>query len=108
MRTKEEYDAHIAIRNRMESNIRFSILYKILRYFKEDISDECFLNIDECFEYNIRNYLQNNFGVKTNTVKRSEIGYRKKALIHLKWDINTVKLIAVYLNKIEWGNNIDG
>lgn len=86
MRTKEEYDAYIAHRNLEGHKTRTNIICKILSLYKSG-SHECFYNVEAHFEYAIRNYFEL-YGIKTNTIKRSEIGSKNKVLLHFKWGDN--------------------
>lgn len=94
MRTKGEYDAYIANRNKREHILKYQILFKIIALDNVD-THECFYNVREDFEYSIRNYLETLCNVRVNSIKRSEIGNDKKVLLHLKWnDIGALNLVT--------------
>lgn len=105
MRTKGEYDAYIANRNKREQILKSQILFKVMSLNNEGIH-ECFFNVREDFEYSIRNYLETLCNVRVNSIKRSEIGNDKKVLLHLKWnDIGT--LLSTKIME-DWRNIING
>ena len=90
MRTKGEYDAYIANRNKREQILKSQILFKIITLDNEGIH-QCFYNVREDFEYSIHNYLETLCNVRVNSIKRSD----KKVLLHLKWnDIGALNLVT--------------